>query len=342
MDPWVGIEFSEQMRMYALSQEFPFPTKLSGRSNLAKYQTEGLYHEYMRIEQGIIKRVKAAYARLFMIERKAATMQEVKNILEQMRAVASRHYALNMVTQTDVLRIQVEYLKLENTLINLKSEKSAVTTEINLLLDRDPGEALGIKTDAGIKKETPPIDTLYQWARDSQPALKSFRDRIKMAQVSLSLARQEYLPDLMVKIETEEMDMHLANPKLMIGFTVPVWSYQKQRRMVKEMDAELKMAEADYRAMENMVVNRVKEAAVMSDNYEREIDLYKNSIIPQVEATFKSALRSYEANRIDFALLLDAQKMLTETKLEYSQAQANYLTSLADLEEIIARELEER
>jgi hypothetical protein len=34
--------------------------------------------------------------------------------------------------------------------------------------------------------------------------------------------------------------------------------------------------------------------------------------------------------------------MLTETKLEYSQAQANYLTSLADLEEIIARELEER
>lgn len=338
MDPMVGVEFAGSMRMYSISQQIPFPTKLGTLSKFAKTEAQEYENEYSQIEQEIINRVKNNYAQLFLIHRKIETLEESIAFLNQLFHIASFNYAISKVPQADVLRAQVELTKAENDLLTLIDEKVVIEAKLNILLNRSPDERLGTPEGVDVLLFDIEIDELYDLAKEHRPILKASRMRLKKAQVMLSLSKQKYLPDFMIKFTQQEMDYSFTDRKFMFGLTVPIWFWGKQNDMVREMNANLKMAEALYQHMENMVLLAVKEAAVMVDKNRRTAMLYQNSIIPQAEASLNSSLAAYEANQIDFLSLLASEKILIQSELDYYRAQADLFMAGADLEEAVGME----
>jgi len=339
MDPLLGFEFGNDMQIYSISQEFPFPTKLASLSKLAESDAQQAFEEYRKKEQEIIAKVKKIYAQLCLIEKQIELTIKSKNILNQILSIAMRNYSLNKNPQSDVLRTAIETAKIDNKLIGMKDEETIMRSKLNSILDRPVDSNISIITDIEIKKMPSDLETLYAIVKENQPILKSFRSALKSADISLSLSKQEYLPDFMVKFEQQVMGSQLQDRKFMFGFTIPVWFWAKQKNMVNEMKAEKKMIEADYKAMENMFLVEAKEAKIMVDKHKREMDLFENSILPQVEATLKSSLRAYEVNQVDFMTLLDNEKMLVESELEYYQAQVNLFIAISELETTVGTEL---
>jgi outer membrane protein TolC len=336
-DPMLGIEFSSDMRMYSVSQEVPFPTKLHSRNKSGVLTAQEYLYDYEAKKNEIIKRVKEAYFRLYTIQREKEIMLKVKNNFTEISALAKKNYILNRVSQTDVLHIEVALIKLENELLNLENEELTQFAGLNQLLGRAPDERLELSADIPSESLIIDPDSIYQLAQKNSPILEGFKTRIAIAENNLSLAHQEYFPDFMVKFEQEEMDLKFQNPKIMLGFTVPLWFWSKQKNMVARMNAEVKMAQSEYQAMENEVLKMLRELVLMIDKQRREIQLYKNSIIPRIEATLKSAIRSYELNRVDIMTVLETQNMLIENELEYYRLRADYFTTLAELDRIIGR-----
>jgi outer membrane protein TolC len=123
----------------------------------------------------------------------------------------------------------------------------------------------------------------------------------------------------------------------MLGLSIPFWFWSKQKNMVARMNAEVRMAQAEYQAMENEIIRMVKELLVRLENQMRQIQLYKNSIIPKIEATWKSGIRAYELNQVDIMTVLETQNMLIENELEYYRTKADYFTTLAELARIAGR-----
>ncbi|MEO0183747.1 MAG: TolC family protein, partial [candidate division WOR-3 bacterium] len=113
----------------------------------------------------------------------------------------------------------------------------------------------------------------------------------------------------------------------------------KQRKMVDEMRAELRMAQVEYEAMELDIKRMIKELVIMLHNQRREINLYQNAIIPRIESALKSAIRDYELNRVDIMTVLETQNMLIENILQYQRARINYFITFAELERIIGTDL---
>lgn len=339
MDPWLGIEFEGNMRMYSLSQEVPFPTKLSTKSKLAKIGVLKTFEQYRKKEQTIIRKIIHFYSRLFLVDKEVLAMGEEQRFLKQILKVAMRNYELNKTPQSDVLRTQVELAKIANELLASADEKSLIISELNFLLNRQDDYIFGTINELDIKDTIYEIEELYKLTKEFRPELKLLRFRISETKTSLSLSKQEYLPDFMVKLQQKELDAKLTNRSIMFGITLPLWFVGKQNNMVREMNAELKMAEAEYSAMENMALAQVKEKKIMVDKYKREVELYKNSIIPLVEATLKSSLKAYEVKQVDFMTLLDNEKILVESKLKYYQAQADLFSALAELEEAVGTNL---
>lgn len=339
MDPWFGIEFEGNMRMYSLSQEVPFPTKLNTKSKLAKIGVLKEFEQYREKEQAIIRKIIHFYSRLFLIGKEIGVMKEIQEFLNQIRKVTMRNYELNKTPQSDVLRTEVELAKIDNELLALADEKSIIISELNFLLNRKDDSNFGIINELEIKDTIYEIEELYKLTKEFRPELKYFRFRISEAKTSLAMSKQEYLPDFMVKLQQNEMDTKLTDRSIMFGLTLPIWFVGKQNNMVREMNAELKMAEAEYLAMENMALAQVKDKKIMVDKFKREVNLYKNSIIPLVEATLKSSLKAYEVKQVDFMTLLDNEKMLVDSKLKYYQAQADLFNALAELEEAVGTSL---
>ncbi len=338
-DPWFSIEFGADMRMYSISQEFPFPTKISGRSSVARYEAQQLYEEYQNTMRKVTARLKSTYGQLYVISKEIDALKKSRDILNQIFRIAQQNYVLNQGSQVDVLRMQVELSKIENELLNLDDERKVMMAELNAILNRPLDTDLGDFGDMEIQNVSLDISALDSLAIESHPGLKSLRFAIKSKSSALSLAKQEYLPDFMVRFEQEEMDGQFMDSKFMFGLTLPIWALGKQRNMVSEMQAEKMMAEAEYKAMENMVLVQVHESKIRVDKQKRQMNLYRNRIIPQIEAVLNVAVRAYEVNQIDFLTVLDNQRALIETQLENYQVQADYFIAVADLEAAVGAEI---
>ncbi len=62
--------------------------------------------------------------------------------------------------------------------------------------------------------------------------------------------------------------------------------------------------------------------------------LLKDVILPKTENAFKSAQAGYIANKLDFLIYIQAQKMLFDVKVEYYSALVDVLKIKAEIEAI--------
>ena len=74
------------------------------------------------------------------------------------------------------------------------------------------------------------------------------------------------------------------------------------------------------------------------DAARRTEEVIANSLLPQAELTYRSALASYENGKVDFATLLDAQRQIRLARQNRIKAQAEAQARLADIERIAGEE----
>lgn len=334
-DPIVAVEFSETMRMYSVTLPIPFPTKITSRSDFARAETDYYYNLYQNKVQQVTRDVKKSYAELLLLYGSITTVERSIDFLRQIHSNAAHKYSINEASQAEVLQTQVELAKAENQLAILKDDLDIAEARINVLLNRDLETLVGRPAGLETTTDTLELSTLYKLAEENQPLLKAYELQRSQAEVMLSIARQTYLPDFALRYTLEHMDNDVYNSKYMVGLTIPIWFWGKQGEFVKEAEAKLNKASAHYQTMRNNLLLAVKEASIRVQKFQRVVDLYKNSILPQAEAGLKSALAAYEVDKIEFQGLLEIEKLLVQTEFEYEQARVDLFMAVADLEEAV-------
>lgn len=71
---------------------------------------------------------------------------------------------------------------------------------------------------------------------------------------------------------------------------------------------------------------------------QRTLTLTTESILPQSELTFRSALAGYETGKVDFATLLDAQRQIRQSKLSLIKSGTDAQMRLAEIDRIAGEE----
>jgi len=328
------------MRTFGISQEIPFPTKLILRTQIAVKESQMAYEDYKEKEKDIISQVKRLYAELALIYKSIEITQENKVLLEQLAKTASTQYSLGKVSQQDALKAQLEIAKMDNELIMLEQRRQVTQAKLNVLLNQEPSTELGRPEFIEETDYNFDLVNLNRVSKENRSELRSFRLSVERARKIYSLAKQEYLPNFMVKYERMERDSDLTDWAGMVGMTLPLWFWQKQNFNVKEMHKELKAMESEFKNKENMVLLEVKDAFSNVEALKKLAILFKTAYLPQAEQTLKSSLIGYEANQIDFLNLLDSQRMLLEFKLDYFKALVDLEISLAELERAVGTHLE--
>ena len=338
-DPQLGVEFDGNGRMYSITQQIPFPGKLIAGRKIAQTVAEKYAYLIAEKEQDIMTRVKKAYALLYRNHMSVRTLERSVAYLEQIYLVSSRQYAVGVAAQAHVLRTQVELARAEEQLRIQKDEVSIVEAQLNTLLDRPVNRQLGIPVSIEIRVADLGYDSLIELARSSQPHLQVVSQGVKLAEQQVSAARQHYFPDVMLKMTQIDREMDMSDQKFMFGITIPLWFIGKQNELVREAEALLDNARTRYQAVENTEVLHIYEAYVLFQSRDRTVRLLEDAILPQAEANLRAALTAYETNQIHFQNLLDSQKILIQSELEYYKAQAELLSAAADLEKAVGREL---
>jgi cobalt-zinc-cadmium efflux system outer membrane protein len=326
-------------RQVGVSQEIPYPGKLSLRSRIAAIDADAARWSVEDTRLQLAAELKAMYFEYQFASRSLDIVRRNREVLDQFRQIAEARFSVGQAIQQDVLKAQLEISGLIERTTVLERQRDALRARINGLLYREP--------DAPLNPELPfatlplPADAaaLRAQALERYPALKRDEQQITKAQQQLSLARKEYLPDFGINVTAQQApgDMPwMYGVDFMVK--VPIFWQRRQRPMVAEAAAGL---EAGRRMRDTTVARAeamVGELHVNATSAKRLMDLYSGSVLPQARLTLESALASYQVGKAEFlTVLTDFMSVLTyEIGLEEQRTQ--YHVALAGLEPLVAAE----
>jgi len=354
-DPTIGLKFEKMKggqlrfdkampedRMLSFSQFFPFFGKLPLKEKIAVVEAQMIAAQYKDKELEVINAVKGAYYDLFMNHKEIELNEQNLKFLESISKIAEARYIVGKLQQEDLFKINLEIASLSNKVANLRQERSAKETRINTLLSRDPEGGLGVpELDEGAPFDND-IGRLYKLTLQNQPELLVFSYAIEKNKYAKSLAQKSYFPDLFGELVMRGITSGSIGPwDLMLAFTVPIWFWTKQRYQVKEAIADLEGAEAAYTAMKNRAFSGTKDIATKTEIARGKIELYRKSMIPLLEGSINSSVAAFSSGKGELMTLLDSERMLIETRMDYYRFLVEYNMGLADLERTVGSELTE-
>lgn len=332
------------MKSLAISQEIPFPTKIFLRQKAAQKEAKALDQEYLETRRAVIKDVKTAYAGLYLNRRKVDYIKDTLSLMSQFVEVTNKKYALNKAGQQQVLRAQLEYSRLSNTVILYEKEAALSESLLVSLLGRKDSAAIDLPDEDTLNDLDLKEEDVVALARKDRPELKSVRELLEKADVESSLSRQEFIPDVTLKYKRDEPDGKFGQIDEgqwsgMIGINVPIWFWSKQLSGVREARANLEAARADYQSAENTAVFEAKSSFAKYLAARKLVEIYETGVLPQATSAVTTARRAYESGSLSFLELLDSLRMLRDLQMEYFESVAELHVSLADLELVVGGDL---
>ena len=325
---------------YEVSQMLPYPGKLKLERQIALLEVMMSETELKSKELETIKMVKEAYYEYLLLTTSIRTLEEIKVLLSNMTRIAETKYAVGDVSQQDVIRVQVELTMLLNEVLELEAERDVVHAEINAILNRPQGDNTFIIPSEELPAERVTLDLsgLTDKALEVNPELRVMKYEAEIKKNAVELARKNYYPDFMLGIAPIQRDGRFDAWDAMFQINIPVWRAKYENQVGEGVN----MADAmrsKVKAEENMINAKVKEGVVKVETADRIRILYETSLLRQAELSFESALKNYQSGRVDFLMLLDTERLLKKTKIDYIEAVITYYKRLVSLERVVGEEL---
>lgn len=323
---------------YEISQMFPFPGKLSLQKEVALTEILMAGAELKAKELEIVKMVKEAYYDYIFINESIKTIEEIKDLLKNMIRIAEIKYATGQGSQQDIIKARVEVTMLINETINLEAEKEVIKAELKALLNQP--QDIPLSEPQGISKDRVEIrpDDLTRKTLEINPDIQMRRYGIRVKEAEMELSKKDYYPDFMLGIAPIQRDGRFDAWDAMFQINIPLWR-SKYNNQVADVSNQVDTLKYSLKAEENIKTALVKEWVIKVETANKIRILYETSLLPQAELSLDSTLKNYQSGNVDFLTLLDTERVLKKTRIEYLDSLITYYKRLASLEEVVGEEI---
>jgi cobalt-zinc-cadmium efflux system outer membrane protein len=336
LNPW-----KTNFYMPMATQEFPARGKRESRAALAEKDVALGETDVAMRQREVVALVKQAYVDLF-VSRKAIEIHLAgADILRQLADVSQAKYATGRISQLDVLKSVVELSKLHGDIITLEQQSQLATSRLNVLLQRPIDTRIGALENPHEEMLAVPVEQLQTAAVAEKPELKSFRQQVERAEAELAVAKQEYKPDYSLQggymLMPNQTDGLMA--KVGITWTRAPWARGKLDLRVQEMTAAIAAAQARQAAAESETRLSIQQAYIRATAAEQRAVLLRTTILPQAQQTLEVSRVGYQSDHVDFLAILENQRMLLDSQLEYYKALGDFQQALTDLERAVGTDI---
>jgi len=248
------------------------------------------------------------------------------------------------VPQLEVLRAGVGTGRAENRVIMARNGLSVSRAKLNTLLAREIHTPLEVTDDFSYLPIEVDLEKLIDLALERRPDLLGAGLKVARSHSNQSAAVSSIMPDLNIGVFRQRIRGDVDNDNfwhVVLGIDVPIWAMFRQRGEIAQASAETARAAAEENALRYQVLLEVKSAFLDLKSTEDQVQLFQNRILREAKRAHKVASMSYQEGKASYLELLEAQRALTETRVEYAQALFNHRSALAALERAVGGNLPE-
>lgn len=314
-----------------LSQKIPLGGKLRLSENIAEKNYEVRQHQYSGLELTQLNQLENLFYDLYEIQYSIMILEENKKLLSDLVIIAQTKYSSGQGIQQDVGQSQLESLKTERILVELKSKKDVILSKIRILLG-GPKLSFPIEPELeDFKNMNFSLDSLLELSVHNNPELKALSSSIERSNFEYNYARREYWPDPVISVNYGQRNERTDFISGVVALNIPLYFGSKQSKKVQEAALLNKTAEYSYLDLINKLEQQIRITLSELRSATELKSLYEQQILPQAKQSLESSVSAYSNNKINFNTLLTAHLNLQNYKLENLKIVTAYYRSISGL-----------
>lgn len=331
-----GVLFGQELRV---SQRLSHPERRRLLVAQAGSEIERRRAELAGLELDLAAMAGSLFADYYLVTRELEVSARHRELMEDLRRVATGRYAAGLAQQTEPLRAEVELGHLHHRTIELEAERVIVVARINALLHRAPDAAL---------PEPPPelappvhadmdLDALTAAALAARPALGAAAAEIEGRKAAVGLADLARRPDLDLMASYNSMWSDREH-RFMAGVAVsPPLSKARRASVRTEAEARLAEAESERLRLADEIRLEVATAGARLRQSRHHLELYDSRLLPASRDEVRAASAGFKVGKVDLPAVIEAERMLREVELGRHRVLAEAERSLAELKRAVGR-----
>ena len=338
--PW---DLNQAQLMVSLQQTFPSRQKRDQRARLAEDDAGIAAIDLETLRQEVSAEDRKLCADLMRNADEMRLQERQSALLKEALTVALAQYTTGKAPQADVLRAQMAMTRLNEQRIELEEERDNARAQLNALMGQPPDKAIEIAGNYAVPAALPSIEELEQAAIEHRPELAALRTKIAKSRDEGKLTRLAMKPDFTVGLGYMLMPTgSLARNAYMaeVSMNLPWLNRERHDGETKQTDAATDVSQAELDARASTVFLEIRQAQIEVLAAEKRVKLYRDTLLPQAEASFKSSTAAYQNNRAEFMSLIDAQNLLLDIQTAFYKASAATDAGMAQLERAIGEPLQ--
>jgi outer membrane protein TolC len=345
-EPRVG----PQEHMFELSQTVPWGGKRRLQAERAEHLATSRTWEAEDLQREVVADIKRTYYEVAYLQESLRVNEEESELLRRFESIALKRYATGQGIQQSVVKVQTEISRLNERRSSIRERLDVMSRRLaerigrpESLLELDPIELTFPDLDLD-------GDELERAARVEHPRVRAIEGRIAGDRALADRRELESRPDFRFGLgytivgDREDLAGRLNPPEgngddilgLTFGINLPVYR-GRIRSGVAEAQASEQTARHLLASVQDRLRYEVQEAILEVDSLTDRARLYRDVIVPQAETSLASAEAAYTTDRLGFLDLLDAERVLFQSRLAYHRLLADRWIALADLELFTAR-----
>jgi outer membrane protein TolC len=327
--------------IFKLAQKLPFPGKRRLAGAMAERDADVARADAAGVGLDVEAQVKRAFYELWLAHENLGVYARDKELAQRFARSAEQRYAAGAGQQADVLRAQVEVIRLINEVSTRTLAIERARAELNAILSRDPRESLAIPAPPAPRSIEKRPDRFIDLALRRRPELAAQDAAIAREEARVRLAHLGSLPDL--ELSASRFVNHDASDGFgaMVSVSIPIANRGKYAAAVAEADARLSAARAERRRIEDRIRREVAEAHIEVLSAQARHELHVTTHIPQAEQTLRLTENAYQAGAMDFLSVIESFRAIESAHLEHFESAAAIEIAYADLERATGGALDE-
>jgi len=313
------------------SQEIPFPGKRSLRGQVANREADARQIEVESVRRAVIAKLKATYFRLAYLQQTLSLLERNDRVLQDMQQITESRYRVGQGNQQEVLKAQLQHTKILQVITMHHREVGQLEAILKRLLNR-PQDTPDIQTEPLVVREIQYKGSdLLNLVRQQNPAIQSQQQMVRKAESQVELAHKDFRPDFNVGYMYQNTDRKFRD-YYMATFGINLPNRGRRRAELAEAEANREQAGKQLEAESQKRLAEVQDQYVFATTSSEQLKIYREGLIPQAEATFRSGLAAYQANRQNFETLLSSFLDVLNLQIEYQRELADHESALSQLE----------
>ena len=310
------------------SQPLPWPGKLRLAGEEAHNRAEEVKEGTVgRARLAVEARVRRAYydyllarSLLELVEDRGRSWREIADIVRE-------RYAVGIGVQQDVLRAQIEVLRIDEARAEQAAQVANRRAEVNRVLGRPQETEIETPARLALRREVPDLPAILQAVRDRSPELAGVSRAIEAARLRVSLAKKDFLPDFVAS--GGPMYRGGLDPmwQVGVGITLPIYAGSRQRPRLSAAQADLRSEEARAASTRLELEFKTRERFENLAAVVKVARLYDEGVLPVDQLSLESAIASYRTGKVPFVTVLEALNTLYADR-------SIYRTRLAESEKL--------